>query len=142
VLYYAPDALTERPVCFPLVFATRHEKGLFVMNDAMAKALDTFYHEVYSETFFPEFEREREQQVGTSAVQREISVHFSSKPFTIDDVKRHCMQNTEFLLKSADYRNLILEMAQTGSLRRLDGGQTSNARTRFRVITPSAAQDS
>ena len=64
VLYYSANTLVEGPVCFNLVFATRHEKGLFVMNDAMADALAKFYRDVYSDSFFPTFVAEREQQDG------------------------------------------------------------------------------
>lgn len=135
VLYYRPDdPFRQTPVCFHLVFATQHEKGLFEMNDAMADALSTFYREVYSDSFFPTFEAEHEQQVGRVAVQRKIGAQFASKPFTIDDVKRHCMQETDCLLKGADYRKLILQMARTRDLQKLDVGTPSNTHTRFRLI--------
>jgi three-Cys-motif partner protein len=133
VLYYDPNELTEKPVCFHLVFATSHEKGLFVMNDVMADALATFYREVYSDSFRPTFQVEYERQFGTEAVRREIQQSFSSKPFTIDQVKLHCMQDTDYLLSGAEYRSLILELARTGELKKLGKGVASNAHTRFEL---------
>jgi three-Cys-motif partner protein len=139
VLYYREtDPFREMPVCFNLVFATGHERGLFEMNDAMVVALDAFYRAVYSATFFPIFAAQREQQIGAVAVQRTISSRFSAKPFTIDDVKRYCMQETEYLLKGAEYRKLVLEMARNGELKKLDKGTPNNSQTRFTVAGVTA----
>jgi three-Cys-motif partner protein len=133
VLYYNAGTLREAPVCFHLVFGTRHEKGLFEMNDAMVEALGKFYREVYSDTFFPEFEAEREKLVGAEAVRREIENAFRSKSFSIDDVKRHCMQRTDYLIKGSEYRQLIFTMAREGGLRRITGGPISNETTQFEL---------
>jgi three-Cys-motif partner protein len=133
VRYYRAGTLTERPVCFDLVFATGHEKGLFVMNDVMVDALNDFYREIYSDSFLAIFEPQREQQEGTAAVRREIGTRFSETAFTVDQLKRHCMQHA-YLLKSAEYTRLIREMARSGELQKLDPGAPSNARTRYRVI--------
>jgi len=135
VLYYRSDAITEAPVCFHLVFATQNETGLFEMNDVMVDALRAFYRDVYSDSFFPTFEDEYERQVGRVAVENEILGKFRAKPsFTIDDVKRHCMQKTDFLLKSGEYRSLVIELARKPLVRKLDQGQPSNAKTRFKVV--------
>lgn len=136
VRYYRAGTLGERPVCFYLVFATRHEKGLFVMNDVMVDALGKFYREIYSDSFWSVFEPQREQQEGTAAVRREIDDRFSAKPFTIDELKRHCMQDT-YLLKSAGYTKLVREMARAGELQKLDRGTPSNATTRYQMARRS-----
>jgi three-Cys-motif partner protein len=134
VLYYRADTLKERPVCFHLVFATQHEKGLFEMNDSMVDALRTFYREVYSGSFIPTFEAEHEQLVGEAAVLREIEKVFSSKLFTVDDVKRHCMQETDYLLRGPEYRKLILSMVQSKELRKVGKGPISNNQTKFEFV--------
>lgn len=136
VLYYSPkDPFKETPVCFHLVFATQHEKGLFEMNDAMVDALDAFYREIYGATLFPMFVAEIEQQTGRAAVQNAMRQQFEAASFTIDDVKRHCMQNTDCLLRGSEYRNLVLQMAKAGGeLQKIDGGTPSNARTRYRFV--------
>lgn len=136
VMYYRNDAFAEAPVCFQLVFATQSEKGLFVMNDRMVDAVRKFNSEVYSDSFFPQFEDEHERRVGRVAVMNEILSRFASRTFTIDDVKRHCMQSTDYLLKGSEYRALLLDMAKPeASLKKLDAGQPSNANTRFRVVS-------
>jgi three-Cys-motif partner protein len=134
VRYYRAGSLAERPVCFYLVFATGHEKGLFEMNDVMVDALSDFYGEIYSDSFLSVFEPQREQQEGTAAVRREISNHFASTPFTVDDLKRYCMQDT-YLLKSAEYTKLVRDMYRSGELTRLDPGTPSNAKTRYQLAS-------
>jgi three-Cys-motif partner protein len=131
VLYYRQDSFVEAPVCFHLVFATQHQQGLFEMNDAMADAIGAFYREVYSDSFIPTFEAELAQRMGAAAVRREIEKVFSSKPFTVDDVKRHCMQETDYLVKGSGYRKLILGMAHDRDLRKIGKGPISNSQTKF-----------
>lgn len=91
---------------------------------------------MYSDSFFPTFEDEHERQFGRAAVENELLTKFAGKPsLTIDDVKRHCMQKTDFLLKGGEYRSLVLELARSGTrLKKLDPGQASNANTRFKVV--------
>jgi three-Cys-motif partner protein len=117
---YRPDRHSS--VCFHLVFGTQKEIGLFKMNNAMANALEDFYTDVYSGTLFPEYAEEREQQIGREAVRREILANFVSKEFTIEDVKRHCMQETDCVLKEGEYRKLVSEMRKNGQLERMDRG--------------------
>jgi three-Cys-motif partner protein len=137
VVYYRDNALTQS-VCFYLVFATQSPKGLFVMNDCMVNAVRAFNRDVYSDSFFPIFEEEYERRVGRTAARQEVVAHFEKRSFTIDDVKRHCMQRTDYLLKGSEYRALILEMAKPGGgLTKLDPGPSSNAQTRFKVTSGS-----
>lgn len=120
VLYRPVDH--QSSTCFHLVFATQNQEGLYEMNNAMANALEALYAEVYSGTLFPEFADEREQQSGREAVRREILSHFAKRIFTIEDVKRHCMQETDCVLKVGDYRTLVLQMRKNGELSRVDSG--------------------
>jgi three-Cys-motif partner protein len=128
---YRPDR--QSSVCFHLIFATQKELGLFKMNNQMANALEDFYADVYRGTLFPEYVDEREQKIGREAVRRVILTEFASKPsFTTEDVKRHCMQETDCVLKEGEYRKLVSEMRKRGELERLDSGpMTKDAR--FRV---------
>jgi three-Cys-motif partner protein len=127
---YRPDRHSS--VCFHLIFATQKEIGLFKMNNAMASALEDFYADVYSGTLFPEYADEREQEIGREAVRREILSRFAADAFTVEDVKRHCMQETDCVLKEGEYRKLVSEMRKAGQLERLDiGPMTKEAR--FRV---------
>jgi three-Cys-motif partner protein len=124
-------------VCFHLVFGTQNQIGLFKMNNAMAIALEDFYADVYSGTLFPEYAEEREQQIGREAVRREIRSHFASHDFSIEDVKLHCMQETDCVLKEGEYRKLVSDMRKHGELERTDSGRMTKS-ARFRVIgTPS-----
>ena len=136
VVYYRDNAFADLPVCFQLVFGTQSEKGLFVMNDRMVDAVRAFNTEVYSDSFFPQFEEEQDRRVGRVAVTREIVTHFASRPFTIDEVKRHCMQRTDYMLRGSEYRTLVLDLAKSeGPLKRVDSGVVSNDRTKFSVVS-------
>jgi len=123
----------ESAVCFHLVFGTQRDTGLFKMNNAMANALEDLYDDVYRGTLFPEYAEEREQQIGREAVRREILSHFASKPFTIQEVKLHCMQETDCVLKEGDYRELVFEMRRKNELVRVDSGPISN-KSQFCVV--------
>lgn len=137
VLYYRADRFGDPPVCFHLVFATQHQEGLFEMNDAMVEALASFYKEAYGNSFIPTFEAERKRQEDPVAVQREIESEFSAKSFTIDELKRHCMQQTDYLLKGGEYTKLVRDMVRSGDLQKLDPGAPSNSRTRYRLVRRS-----
>jgi three-Cys-motif partner protein len=133
VRYYDPDEpLRHTPVCFHLIFATQHEKGLFKMNDAMADAVRKFHAEIYSASLLGPAVAELEQQESVKALEREIRGRFRGKTFTIDDVKREGMQTDYVLLRGSEYRKLILRMSN-GDLEKIDSGATSNSTTRFRI---------
>lgn len=136
VFYYRPDEPpgTTTPICFYLVFATQHEKGLYKMNDAMANALDAFYHEEYGHTFFPLFREQIEKTTDMVAVQREILTRFKVHSFTIDQVKKCLMQEATFLIKAGDYRKAVLTLYQDKQLSKLDPGCITNERTRFAFV--------
>jgi hypothetical protein len=63
VHYYRPDAPPgeKSPICFYLIFGTQNEEGLYEMNDCMGKALEQFYKQEYSHTWFPFFREELEK---------------------------------------------------------------------------------
>ena len=126
----------KSPVCFHLVFGTQRDIGLFKMNNAMAAALEDLYADVYRNTLFPEYAEEREQETGREAVRRVILTTFCAKSFTIGDVKLHCMQETDCLLREGEYRRLVLAMRSDGELERVDKGPLSNG-SRFRVASTS-----
>jgi three-Cys-motif partner protein len=136
VLYRPADRKSS--TCFHLVFATQNQKGLYEMNNAMASALEALYADLYSGTLFPEFAEEREQQSGRAAVRREILSHFAKSVFTIEDVKRYCMQETDCVLKEGDYRALVLQMRKNGELSRVDSGPLTKE-AKFRVLRPPDA---
>jgi hypothetical protein len=127
---YRPDP--QSSVCFHLVFGTQKPIGLVEMNNAMANALDEFYADVYSGTLFPEYAEEREQQIGREAVKNRLLVDFASKEFTIEDVRLHFMQGTDFVLRAGEYRSLVLQMRKQGELERLDNGPLRNT-SRFTI---------
>lgn len=129
---YRPDRHSSS-VCFHLVFGTQKEIGLFKMNNAMAGALEDFYSDLYRGTLFPEYTEEREQEIGRKAMRREILQHFATAEFTIDDVKRHGMQETDYVLKEGDYRDVVFEMRRNDELTRIDSGRISK-KSRFRVV--------
>jgi len=131
VLYRPADRKSS--TCFHLVFATQHQKGLYEMNNAMASALEALYADLYSGTLFPEFAEEREQQSGRAAVRREILSHFAKGVFSIEDVKRYCMQETDCVLREGDYRALVLQMRKNGELSRVDSGPLTKE-AKFRVL--------
>jgi hypothetical protein len=128
----------DSSVCFHLVFATQSERGLYEMNNAMVGALEALYADIYRGTLFPEFAEEREQQSGRQAAEREILSHFATKQFTTEDVKHHCMQETECVLREGDYRALVLQMRKAGKLERLDSGAITR-QSKFRVAANSHA---
>ncbi len=131
---YRPDR--ESAVCFHLVFGTQREIGLFKMNNAMADALEDLYRDLYSNTLFPDHAEERDRETGREAVRRVIRNRFAAAPFTIDEVKLHCMQETDCLLKVGEYRKLVFEMRGAGELERVGTGPISND-TQFRVVPGS-----
>jgi three-Cys-motif partner protein len=137
VLYYRRDTFAEPPVCFHLVFATQHQEGLFEMNDVMVEALDTFYRDVYGGSFIPTFEAERKRQEDPTAVRREMEADFSGTPFTVNELKCHCMQQTDYLLKSGEYTKIVRDMVRSGALQKLDSGPLSNSKTRYRIVNRS-----
>jgi three-Cys-motif partner protein len=129
---YRPDRHSSS-VCFHLVFGTQKEIGLFKMNNAMAGALEDFYADVYRGTLFPEYTEEREQEIGRKAMRREILRQFATTEFTIDDVKRHGMQETDYVLKEGEYRDVVFEMRRQKEVIRIDSGPISK-KSRFRVV--------
>jgi len=131
VLYRPADRKSS--TCFHLVFATQNQKGLYEMNNAMASALEALYADLHSGTLFPEFAEEREQQSGRAAVRREILSHFAKGVFSIEDVKRYCMQETDCVLREGDYRALVLQMRKNGELSRVDSGPLTKE-AKFRVL--------
>jgi three-Cys-motif partner protein len=135
VHYYRPDAPPgeEAPVCFYLVFGTQHKKGLYEMNDYMVKALDHFYQQEYSHTFFPLFRDEVEKPKGLAVLQQEIVTQFLDTEFTIDQMKQDLMQESTVLISGKGYRDTVLKLNRAGRLEQLDRGAIHNERTRFRV---------
>jgi three-Cys-motif partner protein len=133
---YRPEP--HASVCFHLVFGTQNRTGLIEMNNAMANALDDFYDDFYSNlyrgTLFPEYAEERAQQLGREAVRKQLLEDFASTEFTIEDIRLHFIQQTDFVLKAGEYRALVLEMRKKGTLKRLDTGPLKNS-SRFRVST-------
>jgi three-Cys-motif partner protein len=136
VYYYRPDAPPgeDAPVCFHLVFATQHKKGLYEMNDCMVRALDHFYAEEYSHTFFPQFRELVEKPKDLGRLQQELLTQFRDRVFTIDEVKQRLMQDTAFLIKAGGYRDAVIQLKNTGRLEQLDAGRINNEMTRFRVV--------
>jgi len=130
---YQPGA-QQSSICFHLMFATQNPKGLYEMNNAMAKALEDLYSELYSGTLFPDFADQRDQQTGRALARREILREFAGKSFTVEDVKQHCMQETDCVLKEGDYRNLVLEMRRNGELERIGSGPIARD-TKFKVAS-------
>lgn len=133
VFYYRPDEppSTTTPICFYLVFATQHKKGLYEMNDAMAGALDAFYREEYGHTFFPLFREQIDKTKDMAAVQREILTRFKAQPFTIDQVKQCLMQEATLLIKASSYREAVVALHKGNRLSKLDAGHITNDKTRF-----------
>ena len=135
VYYYGPDAPPgeEAPVCFYLVFGTQHQQGLYEMNDCMVKALDRFYAQEYSHTFFPLFREEVDQPKGRARLQHEIVTRFRDRAFTVDQMKQRLMQECTFLIRGKAYREAVIGLKRDGRLEQLDRGAINNERTRFRV---------
>lgn len=119
------------PVCFYLVFATQHKKGLYKMNDGMLDAVDDFYEDEYGQTFFPQFREQLDKIKDVAALKQEILTRFTERPFTIDEAKLHLMQETKFLVKGSDYRNVIIGLYKAGFLERRNGGTITNEHSRF-----------
>lgn len=136
VHYYRPDAPPGEkvPICFYLVFGTQSEEGLYEMNDCMVKAVEQFYKQEYSHTWFPLFHEELERPQQQSRLQQEILTRFPDTTFTIDQVKQHLMQESLSLVKRGEYRKAVIGLKQAGRLQQLDPGSASNESTRFRVI--------
>lgn len=136
IFYYRPDEPpgTATPICFYLVFATQHEKGLYEMNDAMANALDAFYCEEYGHTFFPLFREQIEKTKDMAAVQREILTRFKIQSFTINQVKKCLMQEATFLIRAGDYRKAVLALHRDKHLSKLDPGRITNDKTHFAFV--------
>jgi len=124
------------PVAFHLVFATRHMKGLYVMNNCMVRSLYALYDEEYAGTFFPEFRKDADLRQAKEIIAREIPQQFMSRPFTINQVKQQFMQHTDVLIMEGDYRKIVLALRDTGLLEKIDSGVPSNDRTRFRIAPP------
>jgi three-Cys-motif partner protein len=120
-------------VCFYLVFGTQHRKGLYKMNDCMVKALDRFYEQEYSLTFFPLFREELDKPREVARLQHEIVTQFRDREFTIDQMKQHLMQESTLLVSEKGYRDAVLGLKRAGRLEQLGRGAMSNERTRFRV---------
>jgi three-Cys-motif partner protein len=142
VYYYGADAPPGEaaPVCFYLVFGTQHQQGLYQMNDCMVKALDRFYAQEYSHTFFPLFRDEVDKPKELTRLQHEIVTQFRERTFTIDQMKQHLMQASTLLIRGKDYREAVFALKKAGRLEQLDRGIVSNECTRFRVrLHPSDA---
>jgi hypothetical protein len=135
VYYYGPNAPPgeEAPVCFYLVFGTQHQKGLYVMNDCMVKALDRFYAQEYSHTLFPLFRDVSDKPKALAHLQHEILTRYCDTEFTIDQMKQHLMQESTLLVSEKGYREAVLGLKKASRLEQLEGGSISNERTRFRV---------
>lgn len=135
VYYYGADAPPGEaaPVCFYLVFGTQHQQGLYEMNDCMVRALDRFYAQEYSHTFFPLFRDEVDKPQELARLQHEIVTQFRERPFTIDQMKQHLMQASTLLLRGKDYREAVIGLKKARRLEQLDHGAISNERTRFQV---------
>lgn len=136
VFYYGADEppAIGAPICFYLIFATQHKKGLYEMNDAMANALDAFYRKEYEHTFFPLFRQQIDKIKDMAAVQREIITRFRAQSFTIDQVKQCLMQKATFLIKASGYRQAVLTLYRNRHLRKLDPGVIANEGTHFAVV--------
>lgn len=127
-------------VCFYLMFGTQHRKGLYKMNDCMVKALDHFYEQEYSLTFFPLFREESDKPREMARLQHEIVTRFRDREFTIDHMKQRLMQMSTLLVSGKDYREAVIRLKHVGRLEQLDRGAIHNERTRFRVTScPSDA---
>jgi hypothetical protein len=98
------------------------------MNNAMAGALEDFYADLYRETLFPEYAEEREQEIGRKAVRREILRQFATAELTIDDVKRHGMQETDYVLKEGEYRDVVFEMRRNNEVTRTTADRSARNR--------------
>lgn len=122
-------------VCFYLVFGTQHRKGLYTMNDCMVKALDRFYEQEYSLTFFPLFREESDKPREVARLQQEIVTRFRDREFTIDQMKQRLMQMSTVLVSGKDYREAVIRLKHVGRLEQLDRGAIHNERTRFRVMS-------
>jgi len=135
VFYYRPDAPPGigAPICFNLVFATQHKMGLYKMNDCMVDALDRFYEDEYGHTFFPQFRQQIDKAKDLMALKTAILARFSSRPFTIDQVKQTLMQEARFLVRGAEYSKAVRELSRAQHLHKLDGGPINNETTRFAV---------
>jgi three-Cys-motif partner protein len=128
---YRPGA-QQSSICFHLMFATQNPKGLYEMNNAMANALEDRYAELFSGTLFPDFAEQRDQQTGRALARREILKHFANKTFTSEDVKQHCMQETECVLREGDYWTLVLDMRRRAELKQIESGRVTK-NTQFTV---------
>ena len=120
-------------MCFYLVFGTQHKKGLYEMNDCMVKALDRFYQQEYSHTFFPLFRDAVDKPKELARLQHEIVTRFRDTEFTIDEMKQHLMQESAALVSGKGYRDAVMELKRAGRLEQLGRGVVNNERTRFRV---------
>src|SRR5207249_3276200 len=129
-VYYGP---ADKRVCFYLVFGTQHHKGLYVMNDCMVKAMDTFKRESYAGTLFAEefLRHDREQQL--IDLEREIVERFPGQDFDLDDVKQAVMQETLILRPQGDYWDVIRKLYREERLKKVDPGRLSRA-TRYRIV--------
>jgi len=104
------------------------------LRDGWQESLEDLYSELYSGTLFPDFAEQRDQQTGRALARREILREFAGKSFTVEDVKQHCMQETDCVLKEGDYRNLVLEMRRNGELERIGSGPIARD-TKFKVAS-------
>jgi three-Cys-motif partner protein len=100
------------PVCFYLVFATQHERGLEVMNAGMVRAVERFRHEEYQHTFWPMLlpQLERDQQI--AQLEREIRERFAGREFTRERMTHDLMQETALLLPNGDYGRVLKRLVQ------------------------------
>lgn len=120
-------------VCFYLVFATQSRKGLYVMNDCMAQAVDRFVDQEYADSFFPILRRSIDLPARLQELEREILTRFRTRSFTIEAVKDEVMQETGLLVRTPEYRKAVLRLRGAGKLTQLDKGQVVDDRTRFKV---------
>lgn len=137
IFYFHPHTPpgAEAPVCFYLVFATRNEKGLFELNDAVVGAVDEFYAQRNWDPLFPDFQRQVERTRDTQALKHQIVTKFASTVFTIQGVKLMLMQgDSPFLISGGDYRRAVLELSRARLIERMDGKtSTPSNLTPFRV---------
>ena len=124
----------QAPVCFHLIFGTRHKQGLYEMNNCMVGAVRRFYNEEYSHTFFPLFREQLDEANAARRLQGQIPTRFAGTPFTIDEVKQELMQDTSLLVGARGYREAVIRLLRAGRLRQIGRGRINNE-TRFEVIS-------
>ena len=86
------------------------------MNDCMVKALDRFYQQEYSHTFFPLFRDDMEKPKGLSDLQYEVVARFPDTEFTVDQMKQVLMQESTLLVSGKSYRDAVMALKKADRL--------------------------